>query len=112
MGVRWSDEFSRSVDHRSRGCDAGSTVGMVPRERTANTAAGDHHIAADSRRSAGAGVGSSARPDPQHLRQLSVSDRVWLAVATVLLLGGMADLACHHEADGLGCADKSCEVTP
>jgi hypothetical protein len=43
---------------------------------------------------------------------LSRSDRFWLALATVLLFGGMTSLACHHEADGLGCADKHCEVTP
>jgi hypothetical protein len=35
-------------------------------------------------------------------------------VATILLFGGMTSLACHHEADGLGCADDvpHCEVQP
>jgi hypothetical protein len=46
------------------------------------------------------------------MKTLTPSDRFWLALCTVLLLGGMTSLACHHEADGLGCAEKSCEVSP
>jgi hypothetical protein len=47
------------------------------------------------------------------MKELSRSDRIWIAVATVLMFGGMTGLGCHHEADGLGCADDTyCEVQP
>ena len=45
---------------------------------------------------------------------MSRSDRFWLAVSIVLMFGGVLFLGCHHEADGLGCADDvpHCEVQP
>jgi hypothetical protein len=46
------------------------------------------------------------------MKTLTPSDRFWLFAAIALMFGGITLLACHHEADGLGCAEKHCEVTP
>jgi hypothetical protein len=112
MGVRWSDtQIARRVDHPAFGRTVGSASSTGPGvDREAATGARHPHAVRPSQRALG--VRSSARPDPHPSRQLSVSDRVWITVAMVLMLGGMTGLACHHEADGLGCADKHCEVQP
>jgi hypothetical protein len=48
------------------------------------------------------------------MKELSRSDRAWIIGAVALMLLGITLLACHHEADGLGCADDvpHCEVQP